>query len=97
MEVTTKLLKKILNSPFYPPELETNVGYFRTQDDCDGDTHEGICVSIGTDGDVFISARHRPMQSCRYRMPMVGGGRSPRTRLALLILALAIKLDDEER
>lgn len=94
-EVTEKQLKKILETPFFPESIKPMIGYFRTHDDCDGDRSQGISVAISNDSDAWISINQR-YNSCRYRT-YFGGGLSPRTRNALLILALAIKLDNEER
>ena len=93
-EVTTKQLTEILESAFFPEGIEANNCYFRTHDDCDGDRSEGINVVIGPDSDAWI-AIHQRNNSCRYRT-YYGGGLSKRTRNALLILALAIKLDNDE-
>ena len=46
------------------------------------------------DGDAWIGIDVRNF--LRFRMPLCGGGQSPRTRNALLILAEAIRLDNEE-
>jgi hypothetical protein len=89
-------IKEILEGHFWLPTLRTDENYFRTQDDCDGDLNEGIGVSVDQMGDVWVQAHVRPMNVCRYRMPMVGGGRSHRVRNALLILAEAIRLDNAD-
>lgn len=93
-EVTEKQLKKILETPFFPESLKPMTNYFRTHDDCDGDRFEGINVTIGNDSDAWVGMVSK-MSACRYRT-YFGGGLSPRTRNALLILALAIKLDNDE-
>jgi hypothetical protein len=94
--VSKEAIRKLLETPFWPEELKTREPYFRTQDDCDGDLTEGIVVTVGPDGDVWVNVHCRATQTCRFRMPFVGGGMSPRVRNALLILAVAIKLDNEE-
>jgi hypothetical protein len=96
MKDISKAIKKILETPFWPPMLNPYQPYFRTQDDCEGDKSEGISVTIGEDGDAWVFTNTK-MHSCRYRMPFLGGGRSPRVRNALLILAMAIKMDNEEK
>lgn len=64
------------------------------------DSPEGfISVMFGGDGDGYltIAAQMDPNEhkwSMRFRMPMMGGGQSPRVRNALLILAEAIRLDN---
>lgn len=94
-EVTEKQLKSILESYFWLPSLQAMKRYFRTHDDCDGDRFEGISVIIGNDGDTWVAMNQRD-NSCRYRVPFTGGGLSHRTRNALLILAYAIKMDNDE-
>ena len=89
----TEAARELLEASWWPSELETRVPCFRTQDDCDGDRASGIMVVVTEDGDVSVETHKGP---CRYCMPMRGGGLSHRTRNALLMLALAIKLDDEE-
>ena len=91
-----ELIDKILMAPFWPPSLSTEKTYFRTQDDNDGDIKEGIAVAIGKDGDVWVQTTTSAMKTCRYRMPLIGGGRSPRVRNALLILAMAIQQDNDD-
>lgn len=85
--------RKLLEASWWPESLKPHENYFRTQDDCDGDRSSGISVHITDDGDVSVMTFRGP---CRYRMPMIGGGLSHRTRNALLVLALAIKWDNEE-
>ena len=90
----TECVRELLEADWCPSELETNTPYFRTQDDCDGDRASGINIFVSCDGDVSVHTAKGP---CRYRTPITGGGLSRRTRNALLILALAIKWDNEER
>jgi hypothetical protein len=92
-----KAIETILETPHWFKKLATNTQYFRTHDDCDGNVTKGVSVVISPDGDAWVVTSQNPFQSCRYRMPMTGGGASPRTRQALLILALAIKMDNDER
>ena len=87
---------EVLETPFWPDGVEAKGAYFRTQDDCDGILSEGIYLSFTCDGDAWIHTSSRPFQSCRYRMPMFGGGRSPRVLNALLMVALDIKQDNDE-
>jgi hypothetical protein len=92
-------LKRLLESALpHPPEIEPGILYGRFHDDHDG-TYEGsIGVSFSRDGDahVFVS-RSKSGTPLRFRT-ILGGGASPRTRNALVLLALAMKLDaDEEK
>lgn len=91
-----KKVHEILEEHFWLPGLEPDEFYFRTQDDCDGDMTEGMSVGIDRQGDAWITVKSRPMHGCRFRMPLSGGGQSPRVRTALVILAEAIRLDNEE-
>ena len=87
---------EILDEDFWLPGLRPDEFYFRTQDDCDGDQNNGIAVGIDRQGDAWIQANKRSFSGYRYRMPLSGGGSSPRVRRALVILAEAIRLDNEE-
>ena len=87
------LVHKVLETPFWPEDLQAMKRYFRTHDDCDGERGNGITVTISTDGDAWVETCPG---GCRFRMPMTGGGLSPRVRNALLLLAVAIKLDNQE-
>ncbi len=90
-----ELIQQILTSDFWLHTLSTTKFYTRTHDDCDGDTSQKLCVGFTPDGDGWIQTRSpTPL---RFRMPGQGGGLSPRTRVALLILAEAIRLDNEDR
>ncbi|MEI6165905.1 MAG: hypothetical protein WCS52_01805 [bacterium] len=94
--IKEKDVVRILETPWWPPMLSSDGRYYRPQDDCPPSEGSGIAVSIGCDGDAWVQTYQPMMQSCRYRVPMFGGGMSPRVRQALLILAMAIKLDNEE-
>jgi len=91
-----KTIHEILDECFWPQSLDCNQVYFRTHDDCDGNLVDGLSVTITPDGDAFVKAVAERLYSCRFRMPLSGGGLSPRVRNALLILAMAIKKDNEE-
>lgn len=95
-EYTDADLKAILNSAIpWPEDLEPFTEYRRVHDDHDG-THSGsIAVTFTPDGDAHVSADAEPGSSLRYRTSF-GGGASLRTRNALVILALAIKMDSGE-
>jgi hypothetical protein len=98
MKIETQI-KKLLESVFWLPTLKTGEYYQRYEDD----SPEGfVAVTFSSDGDghVTLSAMPDPKEHglyFRFRMPMTGGGQSPRVRNALLILAEAIRLDNEER
>ena len=95
----TKNIVKLLNDglPEFPPGLKPMLGYRRLQDDHDGTFKGHITVMIGPDGDIhldFEPGEHGG--GIRFRN-FFGGGKSLRVHTALTILALAIKLDNEER
>ena len=86
----------IIREDYSPSKSFVVSDLFVSHDDCDGEL-EGIRVTIGADGDVWVmvmSDRHR--RGVRYRMPMTGGGRYPKVRNALLILAEAIRQTNED-
>jgi len=90
---------RVLENPFWIDEIEPDFSYERLHDDHDGTFEGKICVNFLSNGDAVISVvdiRHRPSSYLRFRTPG-GGGKSPRTRNALMLLALAIKLDNEEK
>jgi hypothetical protein len=91
-EVVLKLLE---NLPWTGviAELETHPekSYTRLHDDHDG-TGEGILrVTLLKNGDAVVQT-----DDCLRFRSIIGGTHSPRIRNALVILALAIKLDTED-
>jgi len=88
--------RRILEHPFYIPELETGLNYERLHDDHDGTFQGSLVVTIAQDDDIWVDIdRKHERDSLRFRN-YFGGGMSLRVRNALMILALAIKLDNEE-
>jgi hypothetical protein len=89
----------ILESWFWLQSVGTMTTHERLHDDNDG-TMEGVLnVMFTPDGDarVWITGEAKmPSPTLRFRMPGGGGGLSPRTRVALLILAEAIRQDNEK-
>jgi hypothetical protein len=96
-----KAVAKLLRSDFWLPTLQPNTLYTRLQDDHDGKRWGILSVMFGEDSDAWVSIDMNGIEmldrTIRFRLPVVGGGRSPRTRTALHILAEAIRLDNEER
>lgn len=84
---------RVLENPWWEQSLETMVSYSRLHDDHDGSQMGRIMVTMGPDADAWVSLD--TMKGLRFRTP-AGGGRSLRTRNALMILALAMKLDEEQ-
>lgn len=98
MSINPKLeqIRELLETPFWPESLAPRTQYLRY---CDDTRKGGISVVFGDDGDGWIDVyQHIDPDdfngSVRFRMPMTGGGQSPRVRNALLILAEAIRLDN---
>jgi len=93
-----KTIRKLLEEPFWLNTLETKNVYSRFEDDsCNG----SISVQFTQDGDGWIQILSKPDKNdfhldMRFRMPFIGGGQSPRVRNALLILAEAIRLDNQD-
>jgi len=97
-EYPEEVARALLESHFWLKGLEPNTHYARFDDD----TYAGhIAVTFSQDGDGWLEVLSEKdpedPYSHRFKMPLHGGGQSGRVRTALLILALAIKLDNEER
>lgn len=90
-ESLERVLDKVLESYFWPQALSASSSFSRIHDDNDGDPHQVLVVHIGHDGDVWVLPTEN---SLRFRAPL-GGGMSPRVRNALLVLAEAIRRDNE--
>ncbi len=96
-EVTLERLKedvlRVLSHDFWIEEVGVDEEHLRFHDDHDGGFTGRLGVSFDQVGDAWICVD----QACAIRFRMdAGGGMSPRTRKALMILALAIKMDNEE-
>jgi len=92
-----KDIRRVLENPCLIPELETDELYVRIHDDTDGTLKGSIGILLDQVGDARITFNPPYIGfSLRFRN-YFGGGMSPRTRNALAILALAIKLDNEEK
>lgn len=93
-------IEALLESHFWLSQIQTMRSYKRLHDDHDG-TEEGVLnVMFSPDGDARVwitGSTNDPRPTLRFRMPGQGGGLSPRTRVALLILADAMRRDNEER
>lgn len=91
----TNRIRKLLDGNYWIPGLQAGIRYARTHDDCDGDMSQKLSIVISDDGDVWVAC-DTVDRTARFRHGL-GGGRSHRVRNALLILAEAIRLDNEER
>jgi hypothetical protein len=98
--MTTRLsspeLAAILDGVIVPDTLKTGELIGRIQDDCDGvkTREQSVRVIMDFTGDTYVAAGTSKLM--RFRT-FYGGGASLRVRNALLILAEAIRLDNEER
>ncbi|MFA6183673.1 MAG: hypothetical protein WC682_01060 [Parcubacteria group bacterium] len=94
-----RLLKdvlRVLNNPLGIPHLSTEEAYTRTHDDHDGTFEGNLTTFMLRDGDMVVTTDKHHGPPMRFRN-YFGGGQSPRVYNALKILALAIKLDNEDR
>jgi hypothetical protein len=84
----------LLNGAYWPKTLEARATYARRHDDTDGlrTADQYLAVTVGVDGDAWISVG---ATSLRFRT-YFGGGMSLNTRNALLLLAEAIRRDNDE-
>ncbi len=96
------VVKTILKYLPWPREVRTQTEYFVKEDDNDG-IRRGIGVSFLDNGDGIIDLSSYHIESEIYSTPHVyrfrnlcGGGRKLFVHGALLLLALAIKLDPDE-
>ena len=88
--------RRILENPFCIPGLETDFLHERLHDDHEGSFEGKISICLSEFGDIAIGTDKHKGPFLRFRNEF-GGGMSPRVRNALMILALAIKLDNEKR
>lgn len=95
-EDIAKQIRTLLESFYWLPGLKPNTRYARLHDDHDGQRNGYLAVVIGEDGDAWVDPVESEGNGLRFRMPLHGGGSSPRVRAALVILAEAIRLDNEE-
>jgi hypothetical protein len=93
-KVVQAALDTLLEHPYALPSLSPQTTYHRRHDDTDGERgpEQDLAVHVAADNDAWVSAGGFPV--LRFR-DFFGGGLSPRTRAALLILAEAIRRDNE--
>jgi len=91
-ETFKQRVRAILDEPYWLDAIEPMTSYFRSHDDGDGDLGQGIEVTFYPGGDAWVATTIR--RACRFR-PFAGGGMSLRVRVALMVLAYAILLDNE--
>lgn len=100
-------VESIVLRPHWPEGLQTRKVYrFQCDDCCPSEDTKDFTVVVSDDGDVWLGMLeindkhtsepyHNPSPTVRCRTG-IGGGRHRRTRQALLWLARAIQLDNEE-
>lgn len=90
-----RAVSRALMPNYWLQTLDTRAAYTRRHDDTDGkrDHEQDLTVMIGPDGDCWVEAGGGQM--LRFRA-WSGGGKSLRTRQALMILAEAIRLDNSD-
>lgn len=95
----SEVVQAILETHFWPEGIETSIGYCRFDD---GTEKGKITVSFSQQGDCWAKVvSHKDpddpfASSNRFRNFHGGGGQSERVHVALKILAVAIKMDNEE-
>lgn len=91
-------IKKLLESSFWPVDLEAMELYSVQADDAEGiegrDDVGIVSLIVGDNGDVAISVDNK---GCTFRYHGQGGGEHRFVRNALVILAEAIRLENEGR
>lgn len=92
MNEESKQIKKLLETPFWLDGVDTKNVYQVKDDDAQG----CLTVCFGEDGDAHIQTLMEPSYVSLRARTYAGGGRNLRTRMAIMFLALAIKLDNEE-
>lgn len=97
-EQASKQIKKLLESPFWLPSLnDDTLPQRRAHDDTDGEPLQNIIVSFDKMGDAYIGLEFEKLYVPWLRFRTYGGGGlSQRTRNALIILAEAMRLDNED-
>ncbi len=91
----TKAVKRFLEEPSWIPELNSGEVYTRLHDDNDGTFTGILSIQFDRNGDAYIATDVGKLKNLRFRT-FGGGGKSLRVKNALMILALAIKLDNAE-
>lgn len=88
-------MNAVLEGEFWLPSIVPDNFYTRRQDDTDGQSgpQQELQVTFSRDGDAWVLLGD--MQTLRFRS-YFGGGQSLRVRNALMVLAEAIRRDNEE-
>ncbi len=89
-------IKKILETPFWIDGIKSRTLY-QTEDDDSPPNESFLQVIFSDDGDAWVTKITDPSFKSIRKRTYQGGGKDLRTRNALMILAYAMKLDEEER
>jgi hypothetical protein len=96
MERLLKDARRVLEHHFWIPEVQTKTAYERLHDDHDGTRMGTVVVHFLENGDAILDMRRsHEARALRFRAAL-GGGESLRVHNALMLLAYAIKLDNEK-
>lgn len=99
MTTQTSPIDQILETDFWPDTIPAGFDISRIDDDNDGDPRHRLELSVGghgiDHGDVYLGFPGAT-SALRFRTQL-GGGVSPRVRNALLVLAEAMRRDNEDR
>ncbi|MBI6882653.1 hypothetical protein [Pseudomonas putida] len=92
-----KSLHTLLEGDYWLNTLGLDEVHARRHDDCDGEggTEHQLQVYLAEDVDIHVFIPGQ-LHSLRFR-DVLGGGQSPRVRNALMVLAEAIRRDNEDR
>jgi hypothetical protein len=88
--------RHLLESHFWIPDLKANQPYTRVHDDHDGTFKGNITVLFSVDGDAWCRTLDDHCSRLLRFRNILGGGESLRVRNALMLLAYAIQLDNQE-
>ncbi len=86
----------LLENLIWPPEIEQDIWYCIQHDDTDGSDTGILKVRFAGKGDAFLSTDTHQGLPLRFRTES-GGSHCPRIRNALMILALAIELENKPK
>lgn len=98
----SRLLDRLLDTPFWPNTLNSNEVYKTKSDDNPHSEESYLSVVFGNDGDAWVDVLswtdlNAEVFTTTHRFrTYAGGGRRLRIRNALLFLARAIQLDQAE-
>ncbi len=93
--INNKRLREVLEGDIeFPDQISVDSAYEAVQDDDDGTGEGKIIVMFSKDGDAWVTTDKHRGPALRFRGEF-GGGRSLRVRNALVILALAVALDQK--